>query len=68
MISDLGFMWRQNAVHTDGQLTYRTTEPWGRTLETRTQLEVFDRTTLDGLNLAILRPSTFRQHHQLWPD
>jgi len=50
--NDLGFMSRQNLHHVDATLEYRTTEPWGRTLETHWRAEFYDRETLSGLNLA----------------
>jgi hypothetical protein len=50
--NDLGFMLRQNLHHVDATLEYRTTEPWGKTLETRWRAEFYDRESFGGLNLA----------------
>jgi hypothetical protein len=50
--NDLGFMTRQNLHHVDITGEYRTTEPWGKTLETAWRAEFYDRETLTGLNLA----------------
>ena len=50
--NDVGFMPRQNLHHIDLTGEYRTTEPWGKTLETRWRAEFFDRENFSGLNLA----------------
>jgi hypothetical protein len=50
--NDLGFMIRQNLHHADAIVEYRTTEPWGKTLETHWRAELYDRESLRGLNLA----------------
>jgi Domain of unknown function (DUF5916) len=50
--NDLGFMARQNLHHIDLVGEYRTTEPWGKTLETHWRAEFFDRESFSGLNIA----------------
>jgi hypothetical protein len=50
--NDLGFMLRQNLHHVDATLEYRTTEPWGKTLESHWRAEFYDRENFSGLNLA----------------
>jgi len=50
--NDVGFMLRQNLHHIDITGEYRTTEPWGKTLETRWRAEFYDRQSFGGLNLA----------------
>src|SRR5262249_26937632 len=50
--NDLGFMPRQNQHRLGSTLEYRTTEAWGKTLETHWRAEFYDRETLRGLNLA----------------
>ncbi len=50
--NDVGFMPRQNLHHIDLTGEYRTTEPWGKTLETHWRAEFFDRESFSGLNLA----------------
>jgi hypothetical protein len=50
--NDLGFMLRQDLHHIDATLEYRTTEPWGKTLESHWRAEFFDRENFGGLNLA----------------
>ena len=50
--NDVGFMPRQNLHHIDLTGEYRTTEPWGKTLETHWRGEFFDRESFSGLNLA----------------
>ncbi|HEX8951997.1 MAG TPA: DUF5916 domain-containing protein, partial [Polyangia bacterium] len=50
--NDLGFMPRQNLHHVDATLEYRTTEPWGKTLETKWRAEFYTRQSFTGLELA----------------
>jgi Domain of unknown function (DUF5916) len=50
--NDVGFMARQNLHHLDATLEYRTTEPWGKTLESHWRAEFFDRETFGGLDIA----------------
>src|SRR5439155_14297267 len=50
--NDLGFMLRQNLHHVDATLEYRTTGPWGKTLESHWRAEFYDRENMSGLNLA----------------
>jgi hypothetical protein len=50
--NDLGFMQRANYHHLFAWLAYRTTEKHGHTIDTRTQLEYYDRYNLAGLNLG----------------
>jgi uncharacterized protein DUF5916/cellulose/xylan binding protein with CBM9 domain len=50
--NDLGYMLRQNLNHIDLIGEYRTTEPWGKTLETHWRAEFYDRENFSGLNLA----------------
>src|SRR5262249_29925297 len=51
-INELGFLRRQNQHDARLDVEYRTLDPGRRTLETHSRLELFDRETLDGLNLA----------------
>jgi hypothetical protein len=50
--NDLGYMQRQNEHRGDVNLDYRTLEPLGPTLETRSGLQYRERDNLDGLNLT----------------
>jgi hypothetical protein len=50
--NDLGFMTRQNLHHIDLVGEYRTTAPWGKTLETHWRAELYDRESFSGLNIA----------------
>jgi hypothetical protein len=50
--NDLGFMLRQNLHHVDLTGEYRTTGPWGKTLESHWRAEFYDRENFSGLNLA----------------
>jgi hypothetical protein len=50
--NDLGFLDRKNDYQGLFSLTYRTIEPWWKTVETRTTLEAYVRETLDGIDLA----------------
>jgi hypothetical protein len=50
--NDLGFMLRQNLNHIDLVGEYRTTEPWGKTLESHWRAEFYDRENFSGLNIA----------------
>jgi hypothetical protein len=50
--NDLGFMQRQSLHHVDLTGDYRTTEPWGKTLESHWRAEFYDRENMSGLNLA----------------
>jgi hypothetical protein len=50
--NDLGYMERQNQHLANASLIYRTTERWGKTVETNWRLKYSDRDTLNGLNLA----------------
>jgi Domain of unknown function (DUF5916)/Carbohydrate family 9 binding domain-like len=49
--NDLGYLERKNDVNGSYTLSYRTLRPWWRTVETRTNVQVNLRQTLDGLNL-----------------
>ena len=49
--NDLGYLERKNDVNGSYTLSYRTLRPWWRTVETRTNLQLNVRQTLDGLNL-----------------
>jgi len=49
--NDLGYLERKNDYQGYFTLTYRTLSPWRRTRETRSNLEVNVRQTLDGVNL-----------------
>jgi hypothetical protein len=49
--NDLGYLDRKNDWLTSDSLTWRTVEPWWRTLETRTTLGADYRGTLDGIAL-----------------
>ena len=49
--NDLGYLERKNDVNGSYTLSYRTLRPWWRTVETRTNLQLNLRQTLDGLNL-----------------
>ncbi|HVY38137.1 MAG TPA: DUF5916 domain-containing protein [Polyangia bacterium] len=59
--NDLGYLERKNDVNGSYTLSYRTLHPWWRTVETRTNLQVNLRQTLDGLNLwrELLANTTF---------
>ncbi|HEX6838950.1 MAG TPA: DUF5916 domain-containing protein, partial [Polyangia bacterium] len=46
--NDLGFMPRQNLHHIDLTGEYRTTRPWGKTLESHWRAEFFDRENFSG--------------------
>jgi hypothetical protein len=50
--NDLGYLDRKNDAAGTFGLTYRTVEPWWRTIETRTTLQAYVRRTLDGVDLA----------------
>jgi hypothetical protein len=50
--NDLGYMYRQNLHHVFLDAYYRTLDPWWRTLETKSGIELYDRENLDGLKLA----------------
>jgi hypothetical protein len=50
--NDLGFLERQNLHSVEANLEYRSLEPWWRTLETHSRLELVERDSLRGLNLA----------------
>jgi hypothetical protein len=50
--NDLGYMWRQNHHWVDTYVEYRTMNPWGRTLETHTGLEVMGENNLSDLTLS----------------
>jgi hypothetical protein len=50
--NDLGYMQRQNQHHVYAGLEYRTTEAWGKTLESHWRVEWIERDSLAGLNLA----------------
>jgi hypothetical protein len=49
--NDLGYLERKNDLLFYADLSYRTVEPWWRTLDTRTTLAVSHRQTFDGLRL-----------------
>ncbi len=49
--NDLGYLERKNDYQGYFTLTYRSLSPWWRTRETRSNLQVNVRQTLDGLNL-----------------
>ncbi|HVT07589.1 MAG TPA: DUF5916 domain-containing protein [Polyangia bacterium] len=49
--NDLGYLERKNDVNGSYTLSYRTLHAWWRTIETRTNLQLNLRETLDGLNL-----------------
>jgi len=49
--NDLGYLERKNDYQAYLSLSYRTLDPWWRTRETSTALQVNLRETLDGLNL-----------------
>jgi len=56
-LNDVGYLERKNDYAVNGDLTYRTIQPWGRTVETRTTLSLQHRETLEGLplwNAAVL--------------
>jgi hypothetical protein len=50
--NDVGYMYRQNLHHLFLDAYYRTLDPWWRTLETRSGIELFDRESQGGLKLA----------------
>jgi hypothetical protein len=50
--NDLGYLDRKNDMLSTFSLTYRTIEPWWKTVETRTTLQADVRRTLDGIDLA----------------
>jgi hypothetical protein len=50
--NDLGYLDRKNDTSGTFGLTYRTVEPWWKTIETRTTLQAYVRRTLDGVDLA----------------
>jgi hypothetical protein len=52
--NDLGFQERQNEVRNFANFAYRTTRPWGPTLETRTGLQSFQQFDMQGLLLTRL--------------
>ena len=49
--NDLGYLDRKNDYLATLSLSYRTIEPWWKTVETRTTLQGDFRTTLDGIDL-----------------
>ncbi|HSS39406.1 MAG TPA: DUF5916 domain-containing protein, partial [Polyangia bacterium] len=49
--NDLGYLERKNDVNGSYTLSYRTLSPWWHTVETRTNLQLNLRQTLDGLKL-----------------
>ncbi|HVR01764.1 MAG TPA: DUF5916 domain-containing protein [Polyangia bacterium] len=49
--NDLGYLDRKNDYLGNFALTYRTIEPWWKTVETRTTLQADVRRTLDGIDL-----------------
>jgi hypothetical protein len=50
--NDFGYLERQNQHKVEANIEYRTLKPWWRTLETHSRLELVERDTLAGLNLA----------------
>jgi hypothetical protein len=50
--NDLGYLDRKNDTWGSYALTYRTVEPWWRTVETATTLTAYTRYTLDGIDLS----------------
>ena len=50
--NDLGYLERKNDYLGAASLTYRTIEPWWKTVETHTTLQADYRRTLDGIDLA----------------
>jgi Domain of unknown function (DUF5916)/Carbohydrate family 9 binding domain-like len=50
--NDLGYLERKNDYQGLSSVTYRTIEPWWKTIETRTTLQGEVRRTLDGVDLA----------------
>jgi hypothetical protein len=52
--NDLGFQERQNELRLFANVSYRTTRPWGPTLETQTGIENFQQTDVGGLVLTRL--------------
>ncbi|HTA19233.1 MAG TPA: DUF5916 domain-containing protein [Polyangia bacterium] len=50
--NDLGYLDRKNDYLAMASLTYRTIEPWRRTVETHTTLQADWRRTLDGIDLT----------------
>jgi hypothetical protein len=51
-LNDLGYLDRKNDFQGAASLTYRTIEPWWKTVETRTTWRADLRRTLDGLDLV----------------
>ena len=65
--NDVGYLERKNDYQASAALTYRTLQPWWRTLETATTLRLNVRETLDGLNLwNELRLSTWSSIPSFW--
>jgi hypothetical protein len=50
--NDLGYLERKNDYQGSFSVVYRTIEPWWKTVETRSTLQLDVRETLDGINLA----------------
>lgn len=48
--NDVGYMQRQNLHVVSGGIGYRTLDPWWKTLETQTSLDVREADTLDWIN------------------
>ena len=51
-INDMGYLERKNDYQGEFKLTYRTLDPWWRTLQTNTWLSLRVRETLDGTRLG----------------
>ncbi|HVZ74742.1 MAG TPA: DUF5916 domain-containing protein [Polyangia bacterium] len=50
--NDVGYLDRKNDYQGTFAVTYRTVEPWWRTIETRSSLQLAERWTLDGVDLT----------------
>src|SRR5262249_21982677 len=48
--NDIGYLQRQNIIHTSLDIEYRNLDPWKNTLERHLRLELYDRENLDLLN------------------
>jgi uncharacterized protein DUF5916 len=49
--NDVGYMKRNNVIHTSLDVEYRNLEPWKNTLERHLRLELYDRENFDLLNI-----------------
>jgi hypothetical protein len=65
--NDLGYLDRKNDYLASGYVTYRTIEPWWKTVETRTSIGGDFRRTLDGIDLPHgLAVNTYLQLTNYW--